>query len=94
MIDPELEYALKYLRILAWIAVVLVALLAVAVFFGVYQSLQPKGRVSCADFGSYTDALNAYRNGAIWLDRNHNGIPCSSRFLPRTTHNVAYGEDE
>lgn len=42
--------------------------------------LQPKGRVSCADFGSYSDALSAYQQGAQWLDSNHNGIPCENLY--------------
>lgn len=46
--------------------------------------LQPKGRVSCASFGSYSDALASYNNGDTWLDRSYHGkkdgIPCKELF--------------
>lgn len=46
--------------------------------------LQPKGRVSCADFGSYEDMVAAYRSYAPWLDGNdHDGKPCEN-FLPKS----------
>lgn len=55
-----------------------------------FQFLQPKGRVSCADFGSYEDAQRAYAGGAIWLDRDKDGRPCETRF-PKQAHKN-YGE--
>lgn len=63
----RLTFALSVCSIVCFSAVVLLA-------------LQPKGRVSCADFGSYTDALAAYRRGATWLDANHNGTPCEALY--------------
>lgn len=43
-----------------------------------YLCLQPKGRVSCADFGSYTDIPPNWQFITPWLDRNHNSIPCEN----------------
>lgn len=45
--------------------------------------LQPKGRVSCADFGSYADIQAAYIHGDTWLSRpgkdgEDNHVPCES----------------
>lgn len=48
-----------------------------------YQILQPKARLTCRDFGSYADALVAYKNGNFELDADHDGIPCEG-MLPRT----------
>lgn len=46
----------------------------------VYLVLQPKGRVSCASFGSYSDIPSNWASMTPWLDRNHNGIPCESLY--------------
>lgn len=46
----------------------------------VYQVLQPKGRVSCASFGSYDDMQYAFQRGAFQLDRDHDGKPCQEKF--------------
>lgn len=42
--------------------------------------LQPKGRVACADFGSYEDAKDAYDAGAKQLDGDGDGIPCEALY--------------
>lgn len=64
---------LIWLALGAFLAIFLLGLVVVD------QYLQPKGRVSCADFGSYADIMNAYNHGATYLDRNGDGIPCNSR---------------
>lgn len=63
------------------LGVVSVVLLACALFACMALYLQPKGRVSCADFGSYGDALDAYKHGATQLSKKgasgiDNHIPC------------------
>lgn len=65
------------------ISIVLCVLIFGLVIGLAYTVLQPKGRVSCADFGSYGDAYNAYQHGAMWLDGNHNGIPCQALYKER-----------
>lgn len=45
------------------------------------QALQPKGRLSCASFGSYRDIPSDWQITAPWLDGlPKNDIPCDSRF--------------
>lgn len=62
-------------RISATLLLLLIGVSAVAT----WSLLQSKGRVSCADFDSYADAVDALPN-APWLDANHNGKPCESFF--------------
>lgn len=47
---------------------------------------QPKGRVTCASFGSYIQMHSTFLHGAMQLDGNHNGIPCESHKYPDTPH--------
>lgn len=63
----------------------LIVVILGAIIFGLFLvtvdlALQPKGRVSCADFGSYNDALRAYSAGASWLDKDGDGIPCENLY--------------
>lgn len=56
-------------------------LLVLALFLTVMgQTLSPKGRVSCSDFGAYADALAAFRAGAYQLDGDGDGIPCEGLY--------------
>lgn len=60
-------------------AALILAIVAFGLFMGLmYEVLQPKGRVSCADFGpyDYPGALSALQHGATWLDHNKSGVPC------------------
>lgn len=66
---------------------VLVAILIVGIIvvyalasFGVWSYLQPKGRASCADFGSYGDACTALKSGDKQLDSDHDNKPCEAKF--------------
>ncbi len=65
----------------AWAVFILALVLFVSLLGNAYQFLQPKGRVRCSDFGSYSDAHTAYVNGASWLDGYpKDGIPCNSLY--------------
>lgn len=68
-----------------WITVILGIIIFGLSFLVACQFLQPKGRVSCASFGSYEDAQRAFAGGAIWLDRDHDNKPCEERF-PKESH--------
>lgn len=61
--------------ILGLIVVILVILgICAGIFF------EPKGRVNCDSFISYSDIVEAYNNGAKYLDRGGRaGVPCESR---------------
>lgn len=60
-----------------WVNIGLIGLILIAL---AWSYLQPKGRVSCASFGSYSAALKAYTHGDTWLDANNNGIPCENLY--------------
>lgn len=66
------------------LGVVSVVLLACALFACTALYLQPKGRVSCADFGSYIDIPSDWKATTPWLDRAYHsksdGIPCNSLY--------------
>lgn len=65
------------------ILVLVLFTLFVSLMVNVWQFSQPNGRVSCADFGSYADMLDAYKNGAQWLNGDpwNDDVPCES-YLP------------
>lgn len=48
-----------------------------------WSVLQPKGTLHCSSFGSYADALKAFKQGNTQLDSNHNGIPCENLYKHR-----------
>lgn len=64
----------------------IILIVVVTISFGsnVVQFLQPKGRVSCADFGSYTDIPSDWKVTMPWLDREYHGesdsIPCDTLY--------------
>lgn len=60
------------------IGIILLITLVVVSAGWVAQYLQPKGRISCASFGSYGDIPTNWKSTTPWLDRNHNGIPCDT----------------
>lgn len=63
------------------IDIILVAMVVALMYVVGYLVLQPKGDVTCASFGSYADALSAYKNGSTWLDNDKEGVkgvPCES----------------
>lgn len=68
----------------SWMAVaffcIVICLILGLVFTIVVFVLQPKGRTTCASFGSYNDALRAYSAGATWLDHDGDGIPCEALY--------------
>lgn len=72
---------MKHLRnnaiwILPTILVLIIFSLALSL---AYADLQPKGRLTCRNFGSYDDALISFKSGNIQLDGGkHNGIPCEN----------------
>lgn len=42
---------------------------------------QPKGKLYCYSFGSYSDMISYFTiNKATWLDGNSDGNPCENRF--------------
>lgn len=70
----------------------LCAVVAILGFLLMVGYLQPKGRVSCLDFGSYDDANRAFSTGkAPWLDHDNDGIPCETLYK-RDYPNSTYGE--
>lgn len=48
-----------------------------------WSVLQPKGTLHCSSFGSYADALKAFKAGSTQLDGNHNGKPCENLYKRR-----------
>lgn len=82
------------IKTLQWIAIAFfigfLFMVCVATYSFAQAISQPKGRVSCASFGSYEDALRAYGAGATWLDRDGDGIPCEA--LYKQDHGDPYGE--
>lgn len=83
---------LRTIKILATIATLLLIAVGVLAYCGVASAMyflsEPKGRVSCADFGSYLEADAAYAAGATWLDKGGiRGIPCDALYI----HYIKYG---
>lgn len=66
----------------------IILIVVVAISFGsnVVQFLEPKGRLSCADFGSYSDIPSNWEATMPWLDRNHDGIPCNTLYEKQFKH--------
>lgn len=66
-----------------WLEVSVIIILAALAFglallcLGLF--LEPRGRVSCADLGSYDDIVSVFHSGNPQLDRDHDGIPCENR---------------
>lgn len=63
-----------------WINIGLIGLVLALTGALAWSYLLPKGRVSCASFGTYSAALKAYQHGDTWLDGNNNGIPCENLY--------------
>lgn len=78
-----MNYELESHKTKALTGIALVSILAAVAFASafIFVYLQPKGRLSCADFGSYSDALNAYNHGSKYLDGNGDGIPCNALYI-------------
>lgn len=91
MKKPLLQEINSDLLHVIYIGGVIVALMAIGLFATAAWGIsQPKGRVSCASFGSYNEALRAYTGGASWLDHDGDGIPCED--LYRRDGAYRYGE--
>lgn len=75
----EIAWRDENIRELTSLSLVLIAIALVLAGLFLWGILQPKGRVSCASFGSYSDAKKAYDAGATWLDRGgKHGVPCEN----------------
>jgi len=63
-----------------WVSVALLSFFGGIVFLLslslLWQVVSPTGRKSCSDFHSWTSAYEAYRQGAYYLDRDKDGVPC------------------
>lgn len=74
---------------------IVILVIFVAIIYGLCMCvaslyLEPKGRVSCADFGpyDYPGALHALKKGATWLDKDHDGIPCETVHIAYLEHEI------
>ena len=67
-------------RLRGWVSIALVTFFGFIIFTLAlslaWQVLSPQGRVSCDDFPVWGDALDAYNQGAYYLDRDRDGVPC------------------
>lgn len=83
-----MTYGTHYLGSPICIAIIAMVLLVASLAVNAVLVLQPGSRhYTCSDFGSYEDALAAYRGGAGYLDGYpKNGIPCED--LYRKSHHV------
>lgn len=77
-----MKQVLQYQNDITYLAIGLLFILAVSVcldfMFFVQLSEVKVAKSTCASFGSYGEALQAYNAGNRRLDHNHNGYPCES----------------
>lgn len=73
-INHELSQTTKYLSVAVVVLVFVVGYLAAS------DALQPKGRLSCGSFGSYSDIPSNWKKTMPWLDGNGDDIPCNALY--------------
>lgn len=75
-----MKLATSYVNEITYLAIGILFALAVSLvanfMFFVRLSETKVAKQTCASFGSYADALQAYNKGNTRLDKNHNGFPC------------------
>lgn len=59
-----------------WIAINLLILIFILITVCMLQYLQPKGTLTCASFGAYSDIPRNWQSTLPQLDGNKNGKPC------------------